>query len=58
MEHKTFFEALLQKHHIAVERYIHFRIPDSHDADDEAPGIEHIASDDQDHQEGRHDQSR
>jgi len=34
MEHKTFFEALLQKHHIAVERYIHFRIPDSHDADD------------------------
>ena len=34
MEQNPPFEALLNKHYIAVERYIHFRLPHSYDADD------------------------
>lgn len=34
MEQEVTFEALLERHRIAVERYINFRMPSSFDADD------------------------
>ena len=34
MEQEVSFEVLLNKHHIAVERYINFRLPSCFDADD------------------------
>ena len=34
MNQEASFEMLLQKHRIAVERYINFRLPSSFDADD------------------------
>ena len=34
MEQKPIFESLLDKHRIVVERYIHFRMPSSQDAED------------------------
>ena len=34
MEQEQSFESLLQKHHIVVERYINYRLPNSFDADD------------------------
>ena len=34
MEQEVYFEMLLQKHRIVVERYINFRLPTSFDADD------------------------
>ena len=34
MEQKTIFESLLSKHQVVIERYIHFRMPSSQDAED------------------------
>ena len=34
MEQKPIFESLLNKHRVVVERYIHFRMPTSYDAED------------------------
>ena len=34
MEQDQLFELLLKKHRIIIERYIHYRLPNSHDADD------------------------
>ena len=34
MEQNISFETLLKKHRVVVERYIHFRMPSAHDAED------------------------
>ena len=34
MEQKIMFESLLNKHQVVIERYIHFRMPSSQDAED------------------------